>query len=170
METWPTIAALPQPNSFKAEFTLHDEPGPVSGLYCLWGARGDLLYVGQSTNIVRRLGEHRAIAAGRERRRAEQNKPSHSLQTEEFTHATWYPCGDYHTRLQLEGILILAALPSHNRLLYLGIAPGGVYEVGYRTPRPKEGTTPRAKVQARGFTGSQAGLGKRAFRHRKASS
>lgn len=151
METWPTIAALPQPTQFRAESALHGASGPVSGLYCLWGVDSALVYVGQSTHLQRRLSEHREDA----------RKP--------FLYATWYPVADWHTRLQLEGILILAALPTHNRLLYLGISPSGVYEVGYRTPVPKEGRAPKAKTRTSSLSSSEESLGKRPKRYRKTS-
>ena len=101
MEIWNALATLPQPASFKAESLLPS--GQVtSGVYVLRDLAGTPVYVGQSCDIARRLTEHRL--------RGEIT----------FHRAEWWYCNAWHERLRVEGILILALSPRHNRGLALG--------------------------------------------------
>jgi GIY-YIG catalytic domain-containing protein len=113
LPAWPTLADLPRPDQFKSEDDLAQESRPVCGLYILINLSGDVVYVGQSSNIQARLRQHRRDA------------------TKKFRTLEYYPLDSELSRLQLEAILILALLPRHNRALALGLAPGKVWELAY---------------------------------------
>lgn len=112
MTIWSALAALPQPDSFRAESAL--PTGTIaSGVYVLRDLAGEVVYVGQSCDIARRLTEHRL--------RGEIT----------FHRAEWCPCLSWHERLRIEGVLILALSPRHNRGLALGKRNDGRwYQIG----------------------------------------
>lgn len=107
MQSWPLLQALPQPSEFKSESLLQSEPGPVSGLYCLWDLDDTLVYIGQSKDIAERLDTHRFEGK------------------KKFHRATYYPVADPSTRLRMEGILILASASRSNRSVSIGIRADG---------------------------------------------
>lgn len=106
---------------FKHETHLRDRL--VSGIYCLYD-NGQLVYIGQSYNILGRLAQHR---------RAKQYT---------FTDATFLPIYDEGERLRWEGIFILFYHPPGNRAIYLGLRDGKVWEIGYKRKK----TTPTARA------------------------
>ena len=131
---WPFLGAIPRPTDAKSESCLLEGSVPVSGVYLLWDSNGQLVYVGQSADIARRLTEHRK----------EGTKP--------FLRATFFPVADHSDRLRVESILILCALPPYNRHCTIGIAggtdPAGVrraydYHLRYPTRRAAKEKTGR---------------------------
>ena len=116
MTEWPILGRIPPPDAFKPEHEL-EKSRVVSGVYLL--CRGDLehvVYVGQSSDLVRRWQEHR-----------EQG-------TKHFDRIFWYPIGTQSERLRLESILMLALAPASNRLLCVGFKTSGeVYQVDFDT-------------------------------------
>ncbi len=104
------IDTLPSLNEFKAERELPIEP--TAGIYLLLNETG-IVYVGQSSDVRRRLAQHRA--EGKKR----------------FDYAQWYALETENARLIVEGCLILLHRPEHNHAVCLGIAKGHVHELAY---------------------------------------
>lgn len=106
----------------------------VSGVYVLLNLAGAPVYVGQSSDILRRLEEHRlgteALARGYE------TKPK------DFHRALYQPIADLSDRLRLEGILILALTPHLNRALFLRLSRDeetGLPKVSQFDPKARKG-------------------------------
>lgn len=107
----PPPIRVPDVDTFKEEAEL--DPARIdSGVYILWRQQ-EIVYIGQSVDIFRRLIQHRA-----EGKKA-------------FDRATWSAICQGDDRLRVEGILILRHLPRHNRAVALRIAAGRVYEADY---------------------------------------
>lgn len=81
------------------------EENPIlsgGGVYLLYD-RGQLVYVGQTGNLFRRVSQHRAEG------------------TKTFDRVRVYHEDDLVSRLRIEGILMLIHLPRYNHALLLGL-------------------------------------------------
>lgn len=147
-----TFLQLLPPDSARLDEDRLDPVLPTAGVYWLYqDAR--LVYIGQSSQIRTRLKQHRDEGV------------------KKFNRALWYPVSDLSMRLRMEGILILATLPSYNRAVTLGCAANGTV---WDTTRNSFGASrPRFKKAAGGrrrqgmpakasFFGPQEGMDERA--------
>jgi len=103
--TWPVLALLPSPGTFRPESDL-----PTSGqggVYLLVDDEGEIQYIGQSWDIHERIRTHRREA------------------TKPFTRVFWYPVADHSDRLLFESLLILCARPRCNRSVTVGFTTEG---------------------------------------------
>jgi len=98
--TWASEADLPQ--------------RIVSGVYVLLNLAGEPVYVGQSSDVARRLEEHRlgtdAVSG------------PYKTQPKDFHRALFLPVSSNSDRLRLEAILVLAIAPQLNRALFLRLS------------------------------------------------
>lgn len=99
------------------DFVCEDPILSGGGVYLLYD-RGQLVYVGQTGNLFRRLAEHRAEA------------------TKVFDSYRVYHNDDLDARLRIEGIIMLTYLPRYNHALLLGLdgLTGKVWERDHRNP------------------------------------
>ncbi len=93
---------LPNLDEFKSE-SLLEASEATPGIYVLQDVAGDVVYVGQSGDVRRRLAQHRA-----EGKKA-------------FRHASFYPIDDLAARLRIEGALTLLLHPEYNDAVLLGL-------------------------------------------------
>lgn len=103
------LAALPAEDDWRDPQDI-PESRSTAGLYVLLKEE-EIVYVGISSDIYRRIHEHRLEGA------------------KVFDDWRWLPCGSGSERLRLEALLILAHLPTHNRALTLGLGPSGVWQL-----------------------------------------
>lgn len=104
--------SLPQPEHFKEESELAGQTR-VGGVYLLL-SKGEVVYVGQSGHIRRRIMQHRA------------DRPRG------FDACVFYPLDDLSSRLSVEGILILGLCPPLNHGLNLGLSKGKIWAIQWR--------------------------------------
>lgn len=134
MDTWPLLESLPRLADALSEAVLRARPGVVPGVYLLWRA-GELVYIGHSGDIARRLAQHRKEA------------------TKVFDRATFFDVPDHSLRLRTESVLILAALPAYNRHVSVGIAgPAGArhcYDYQLRFTGAPRAKAPAARARRR---------------------
>lgn len=95
------LDSLPTIDDFKNEAEL-PRSQPVAGIYLLQNESG-VAYVGQSSDVRRRLCQHRTEAKKR------------------FTMALWYQVEDEVSRLRMEAILTLAIWPQYNDAVLIGL-------------------------------------------------
>jgi len=74
---------------------------PPCGVYFLYD-KGEVVYVGQTNDIYRRISEH---ARGNQK---------HGIQQKEFDDWSYVKCDDEDTREKLEALLIKHILPKYN--------------------------------------------------------
>lgn len=86
----------------------------VSGVYVLLDLASSPVYVGQSSDIARRLEEHRQGTTSTAR--------GYETPAKDFHRALFFPVSSNSDRLRLEGILILALAPLLNRALFLRLS------------------------------------------------
>ena len=116
---WPQADIdLPPFTAFSCEDNLESASAPVPGVYLLFDYPGNVVYIGQSSDVARRLKDHRAEG------------------TKKFHYALFYQLADETSRLRLEGILILLHLPCYNKGINLGLRPGRVWEIRWKRPKP----------------------------------
>lgn len=92
---------LPNLDEFKDESLL--EASAVAGIYILHDLTGEVVYVGQSSDVRRRLQQHRSEAR------------------KTFRHASFYQLDDLAARLRIEGALTLLLHPQYNDAVLLGL-------------------------------------------------
>lgn len=112
---------FPEPS----EFVPAAEGGHNAGVYLLFS--GDLIvYVGQTGDLSKRLGEHRREG------------------TKTFDDAQVYLLDDLESRLRIEGVLMLKYLPRYNHALLMGLdgLAGKVWERDHRNIWAKKGSRP----------------------------
>lgn len=112
---------VPPMRAFTSEDALESASAPVPGVYLLFDYPGNVVYIGQSADVARRLKDHRSEG------------------TKDFHYALFYHLDDESSRLRLEGILILLHLPAYNKGLNLGLRPGRAWEIRWKRPKaPKK--------------------------------
>lgn len=97
--------------------------GRCAGVYLLTNVF-DLVYVGQSSDVVARLAQHRKEGQ------------------KQFDRVMYYPVETLEERLHLEAVLILYHKPRYNRGLYLGLHEGRLWEIRW----PGKGSTRRRRL------------------------
>lgn len=91
-------------------------------MYILEGEGGEILYVGQSGQMVSRSKAHRKKAWGGQ------------IRSERY-----FACGDPEERLVIETVLILRYRPQHNRAIKLGLRKdGSIYEMQFIRGKTKD--------------------------------
>jgi excinuclease UvrABC nuclease subunit len=88
-----------------------DKAPPFSGIYALFAANGECLYLGQSVSIRIRLQEHRRSKKW----------------FQDVTSLKVMKCEDNHRRLVVESLLVLLHMPCHNRTIKLGRNADGTW-------------------------------------------
>lgn len=108
-----------------SEFVPAAEGGHNAGVYLLF-SRGLIVYVGQTGDLSKRLGEHRREG------------------TKTFDDAQVYLLDDLESRLRVEGVLMLTYLPRYNHALLLGMdgLAGKVWERDHRNIWARKGSRP----------------------------
>jgi excinuclease UvrABC nuclease subunit len=100
-----------QRGDFKTAPPTIDRPG----VYILEGEGGQILYVGQSGQMVSRSKAHR------------KKKWGGQIRSERY-----FACSDPEERLVIEAVLILRYRPRHNRAIKLGLRKdGSIYEIQF---------------------------------------
>lgn len=106
---WPVLAALPPPAAFLSTDVIEEDYTP--GVYLLIAEDGEIVYIGQSSNVRSRIATHR-----REGKK-------------QFHHARFIECIGHSDRLLYEALAVLSSRPRYNRAICLGFTrEGTIYD------------------------------------------